>query len=212
MAVQHRPVEVPEKKRMIDRATLANRVRPKNAMIANYIEKPRTEVVQVPTPFLQRGEIDYVSTRGPDPPVAYTIALAEDGFTDLLFNNIPAFYELVKHAGLRLSDDNSRLQYVQTFLNVTTDFRTGFKILKSFDDIQLMNAAQPKEQQRYQELRDKYGAAIRPPVIKDSSVAQIWALQNRQLLQIMARVSPDGRIEVAQNVLEKEVPVNYIGR
>ena len=75
-----------------------------------------------------------------------------------------------------------------------------------------MNAAQPKEQQRYQELRDKYGAAIRPPVIKDSSVAQIWALQNRQLLQIMARVSPDGRIEVAQNVLEKEVPVNYIGR
>jgi hypothetical protein len=212
MALQHRPAQEREKKRMIDRAALANRVRPESAMVANFIDKPRTEVTQIPTPFLERGEIEHVSTRGPDPPLSYYIGCAEDGFTGLLGNNAAGFFDFVRHAGIRLGDDNSRLQYVQTFLNVTTDFRTGFQILKSFDDIKLMNAAQPKESQRYQDLRQKYGAVIRPPVIKDSSVAQIWALQNRQLLQIMARVSPDGRIEVAQKVLEQEVPVNYTGR
>lgn len=195
---------------MIDKESLARRLEPVEKPLADVVRIPETVVEPFSTPFFDRGIIESVTTRAPQRPFGFTVGLANDGFTSVLTNNQAGYFQLAQHAGLRLMDDSLRLAYVLAFFNAIRDYSHRFQILNRFDDIKLINQPTDDEKKQYEALRAKYANLIRPPVIKEGSLVQLFAVKDRNLAAIQARLSPSGQIDVAENVLEKEIPVSFV--
>jgi hypothetical protein len=196
---------------MTDQALLAKRLAPLGAPVADLVQRPNTEVRQLDTPFLQRGHIYRVTHRAPHRPVVFTAGWVEPDFAVMLPLNPQGFAELATRAGLRLDTADGRAQYVTTFLETTRDFRFRFDILRRFADIQLVPRATAEQQGRYDRLRREYEEVLKPPAFAGDGPwkGTVFVLKGQDLVRLDVTLCPEGKVEIAEKVLEKDLPIPY---
>ena len=197
---------------MIDKDSLAKRVDPSNGDAARMIRAERTEIHQYETRFFRQGSIYQVIYFLPQHPVIMVFGLAEKDFTVSLANNPGGFFQLVEKAGLDLSSPELRGAYVETFLATTRNQSTRFQVLRNFNEIEIITRASDEEVARYKQLEGKFGPAIRPPKVSDQTpwTVSLFALKAQDLVEIQAKLFPDGTLETAITVLEKKMPIDYV--
>lgn len=196
---------------MISREQLAKWMDEVNPQAAGLIRTPETVIEELAAPSLARGRIVKVSSRPPRRPVVFAIGIVDPDYRVMLGKNPAGYLELTARSGVRLDTEPLRIAHVTTFLETTCDLLSGFQILRSFDDIRMMNKPKPEERVRYDALRAKYGKTIRPPQAseQDPWTVTLFAVRSRNLVAIRVRVQPDGRIHPEEKVIEEAIPVPY---
>lgn len=176
--------------------------------ILTTLEKPETVVEQIPTEYFSNGGIFRVSTRPPDRPRVYNLGVwGADGI--VLLNNEPEhFFELAANAGLTLRSASDFVAYVTTFIDVTRDFKGGVQILNNIEESWWLTSPSADEARKRYELIAKFAKVVEAP--KDSSDSHstvvVYAIRNRALIRMNAKVEADGRIKVNEEILEAEMP------
>lgn len=192
---------------MTDKAIVAKRLAPLGALVADLVQRSNTEVRQLETPFLQRGEIYRVIHLAENHPVGFTAGWVDPDFAVMLPRNPQGFAELTARGGLRLDTPERRLTYVRTFLETTRDFRLPFQIARSFADLEVIPRATPEQRDRYEQLRKKYEPVIKAPALAGDGPwkGTVFVLKGQALVQLDVTLSPGGKLEIAEEVLEKEL-------
>jgi hypothetical protein len=205
------PAQTGKRKKM-DKETLAKRVETINPDVAAKVRAENSKIDQMETPFFAHGSIYRVTYFGPYRPITFVFGAGDDKSIVSLANNKKAFIEFAQNEGLRLDSDNLRLNYAETFLNSTRDFQSRFEIIRGFEDIKLINAPREDEKSRYAALRQEWEGKILPPKIsgRSPSVVMFFALKRQDLVEIEVKVFDDGRLEDAEKILEKDIPIAYV--
>lgn len=204
------PLPLQQEDVMSDRVPLARLVEPLNAEIARMIRDPDTEVHRLKTPFLAQGLIFRIDWSGPNKPFSLTIGYARrDNFTVLLPANTAGFNELVAKAGVVLDSDQQRVALAVTELETTRRFDETFVVLRSFEDLRLMANPTEQDQQRFREIRQKYGPVIRLPRAEGGGPWElpIYVLSRNDLCLFTVTLDPSGKSTVAQEVLVANTPL-----
>jgi len=197
---------------MIDKESLARRVDPSGGDTARMIRAEKTEIHQYDTRFFQRGAIYRVIYFLPQRPVNLVFGCAEPDFTVPLAHNPEGFFQLAEKAALDLSSAELRLAYVTTFLETTGNLSQRFQVLRSYSEIKIINRASDEEVARYKQLEGKFGPLIRPPKVSDLAPwsVSLYALKAQDLVEITAKLFPNGKVETGITVLEKNMPINTV--
>lgn len=172
------------------------------------LQKPETQVEQVPTPFFSNGGVYRVSTRPPERPRVYTLGVWGGDGIELLNNEPEHFFELAAKAGFSPRSSGDYAAYVTTFLDVTRDFTGGVQILNSIEDSWWLPSPSPEEAKKREEILAKFANVVQAPKISDSSgtTVVLFVIRNRALLRLNAIVEGDGRIRSSEEVLEAAMP------
>ena len=105
--------------------------------------------------------------------------------------------------------NGSALRFLEHF--ATRDFRRRFQILRRFADVELVVQATAAQRDRYEQLRQKYQAVIKPLVLEGSGPwkGTVFVLKGQDLVQPDVTLSADGKLEIAEKVLEQDLPIAY---
>jgi hypothetical protein len=201
--------QVQKETKKMDKETLAARVEKAIPDVAEKIRAERTTIDRIETPFFADGGIYRVMYPSKYRPITFVFGVARKDYAVPLAKNPKGFAELAQTAGLDLSTDSLRLSYVEAFLESTRDFQSRFQILRSFDDIELINKASEEEKRRYEDLKNKYRSTIKPPEVSGKEI-NLFVLKRQDLLRLVATVSDDGKIDIKEEILEKDLPIAYV--
>jgi len=195
---------------MIDKEKLAQRLEPIGKDAALLVRRDDTTVEQFDTPFWANGAVYRVTHLARYNPVVFTVGCAAD-LTVMLPRNPKGFMELAAKTGLRLNSAENRIAYVRVFLESTRDFRKRFQIVGKFGEIQLIAKPSPEETNRYKELQNKFDSVIKAPAVGDGPPWEVtlFALIGQDLAQLKAKLFPDGKLDVSESTLEKDLPIAY---
>lgn len=192
----------------LTRQELTQRAAPLGSPVHTALEKPQTVVERVPTPFLSAGAIYRVGTRPPDRPRLYILGVwGKDGIK-VLNNDPKAFFEVAANGGLTLATGSDYVDYVTTFLESTRDFTGGPQILKTIEESWWLPKPKPEEERKREEVIAKYAKVVQAPALSRESDATVvvYAIIDRALLRLDAKVETGGVINIAKTVLEPEMP------
>jgi hypothetical protein len=195
---------------MTNRTELAAAVEPLDSNFARMIRADKTEVEQVPTPFLVNGAIYRVTHLLPTRPVVFTVGCV--GSDAVLLAGRPEAYAILADVGgVRLDDDDARLAYAVTFLETTRSFGERFQILSSVDDILPRHRLEPGEMQRLEALRARLRDQVAPSAISGNDPWEVivFAIHGRALEQIKLVLDSDGSIVSTRETLEPDLPIAY---
>lgn len=195
---------------MTSKESLAQLVEPLNKQFAEMIRSDQAKVEQIPTPFLQAGEIHRVTRLLPTRPIVFTVGHAGD-FTVLLAGNPDGYLQLARKAQLRLDTDANRLAYLITFLETTRSFAHRFQILRDASEIKARPGLSEEAAGSFARKMEGYRSAIRPPEITGNGPwkATVFAVRGQGLVQIDLTLSSDGGISTKETVLEENLPIPY---
>lgn len=172
------------------------------------LQKPETQVEQVPTPFFSNGGVYRVSTRPPERPRVYLLgAWGADGI-ELLNNEPEHFFELAAKAGFTPRSSGDYAAYVTTFFDVTRDFTGGVQILNSIEDSWWLPSPSPEEAKKREQIIAKFANVVQAPKLSDNSgtTVVLFVIRDRALLRLNAIVEGDRRIRSSEEVLEAAMP------
>jgi hypothetical protein len=193
-----------------DKEVLAGLVEPVDPQAARLIGDPRTEVERLETPFLVQGRIFRVVHNGPYRPIGFTVGYAQpENWVVLLPTNVAGFEELAARAGAKLDSDALRQAYAITLLETTRSFARPFKVLRRWADLKPLPVLTPAQEERLAALRTRYEPQI---VLTETRGAGPWriplfVLSGYDLELRTVTLRPDGRVAVANSVLETETPL-----
>ncbi|HSW49760.1 MAG TPA: hypothetical protein VLH09_06265 [Bryobacteraceae bacterium] len=197
---------------MIDKETLARRVDPSGGDTARMIRAETTQIHQYDTPFFRRGAVYRVVYFLPHKPVNLVFGCAEPDFAISLAHSPEAFFTLAEKAGLDLGSSELRLKYVQTLLETTGNLSQRFQVLRSYSEMQIVTRPTEEEVARYKQLEAKFDGVIRAPKVSDQPPwnVSLFALKAQDLVEIQGKLYPNGKVETAVTVLEKDMPVDTV--
>jgi hypothetical protein len=172
------------------------------------LEKPKTVVERIPTPFFTAGAIYRVGTRPPDRPRLYVLGVwGKDGIK-VLNNDPTAFFDVAANSGLKLTTGSDYVDYVVAFLESTRDFTSGPQILKTIEEAWWLRKLKPEEARKREEIIAKYAKVVEAPKLSREADATVvvYAIIDRKLLRLNAKVESGGAIDIIEVVLEPEMP------
>lgn len=192
----------------LNRQELTQRAAPLGPPVHTVLEKPETVVERVPSQFFKDGAIYRVSTRPPERPRTYVLGVWGNDGIKLLNADPEAFFELAASSGLKLASGSDYVDYVITFMESTRDFRGGPQILKTIEESWWLQSPSPEEMRKREEIIAKYAKVIEAPKLSDESDATVivYAIINRKLLRLNAKVEGNGQIKISETILEPEMP------
>ncbi|MBX7053342.1 MAG: hypothetical protein K1X36_00170 [Pyrinomonadaceae bacterium] len=176
--------------------------------ILTALQRPETNVEQIPTTFFTSGGIYRVSTRPPDRPRVYALGFWGTDGLEVLNNEPEHFFELASKSGLNLRSSGEYVAYVSAFFDVTRDFTGGIQILNSIQESWWLPSPSPEETRKKGEIIDKYTNVVEGPKLKDGFPATVilFVIRDRALLRMNAEVESNGRIRLNEEILEPEMP------
>ena len=195
---------------MSDRDPLAQLVEPINAEVARLIRDPASTVQRLDTPFLRHGLIFRIDWYGRHKPVSVTIGYARrDNFTVLLPTNTAGFHELVAKADVMLDSDEQRVAFAVTELETTRRFDETLLVLRSFENLRVLANPTAQDQQRFDEIRQKYEPVIHLPRTDGGGPWKmpIYVLSRNDLCLFTVTLDASGNSTVVRQVLEANVPL-----
>lgn len=172
------------------------------------LQRPETNVEQLPTTYFANGGIYRVSTRPPDRPRVYALGFwGTDGI--VVLNNEPEhFFELASNSGLSFRSSGDYAAYVTAFFDVTRDFTGGIQILNSIQESWWLPSPSTEEARKKDEVIAKYANIVEGPKMKvgSQSTVTVFVIRDRALLRVNAEVETNGRIRFSEEVMEPEMP------
>lgn len=192
----------------LTREQLTQRAAPLGPPVHTALEKPQTAVERVPTPFFTTGAIYRVGTRPPDRPRLYVLGVWGENGIKVLNNDPEAFFEVAANSGLKLASGSDYVDYVVAFLESTRDFTSGPQILKTIEESWWLRKLKPEEEQKREEVIAKYQKVVEAPKLSRESDATVvvYAIIDRALLRLNAKVEESGVITIEKTVLEPKMP------
>lgn len=195
---------------MIDltRQELTQRAARLGSPVHSALEKSETVVERVPTPFFANAAIYRVSTRPPDRPRLYVLGVwGKDGIK-VLNNDPKGFFELAANGGLKLTTGADYVDYVKTFLNSTRDYTGGVQVLDKIEDSWWLPNPTPEEKRKREDVIAKYAKVVEAPKLSRDSMSTVivYCIRDLALLRLSAKVEGNGHVEIAEDVLEPEMP------
>lgn len=172
------------------------------------LENPDTLVARVPTPFFSNGGIYRVSTPPPEPPRVYILGVwGKDGIK-VLNNDPDSYFAAAANSGLKLTTGADYVDYVITFIEATRDFTGGPQVLKKIEESWWLPKPSPEEARKREEVTTKYAKVVEAPKIssESDSTVVVYAIVDRKLLRLNAKVERVGKIQISETVLEPLMP------
>lgn len=189
-----------------DRMTLAGLVEAVDPNQARFLRDERTVLTRVPTPFLRRGLVFRFEWRGPSGPYAGVIGYAHANQAVYFLAGSPDHFDaLTAAAGVALDTDEQRASLAVTRLEATRRLDETFVVLRSFDDMRLMNSPPPEVLARAKALRATYMPRIVPPRSEPSSggwVVPVYVLSVTDLCLYTVSIGANGHSSHTRAVLE----------
>lgn len=201
-----------EEKQVSDnREILAKRVEGVDAETAQAIRDPKTEITKISTPFFPEGRILQASSFAPTHPIISYIGIDDKNFTVILNANAEGFFELAEKAHVTVEKKDVRLEYCKVFLETVLAPDKRLQVLKSVNDIEKRPNLSEAEEKQFEEFKEKYQKIITAPQISDAvpSKAVFFVIKKQDLVRLDLTVLLDGKIEVQEKVLEKELLIPY---
>lgn len=201
-----------EEKQVSDnREILAKRVEGVDAETAQSIRDPKTEITKISTPFFPGGRILRASSFAPTHPIISYIGIDDKNFTVILNANPEGFFELAEKADAALEKKDMRLAYCKVFLETVLAANKRLQILESVNDIEKRPNLSEEEEKQFEEFKTKYQKIITAPQMSDAvpSKAVFFVVKKQDLVRLDLTVSLNGKIDLQEKVLEKELLIPY---
>ncbi|MBC7797372.1 MAG: hypothetical protein H7Z37_10905 [Pyrinomonadaceae bacterium] len=189
---------------------LAQRVEKVDENIAKLVRDEKSKIERIATPFFKNGAIYKVEKFAPSRPIITFIGCDDKDFTVTLNANPEGYFDLATKSGLNLGSKDLRLNYILTFF-ATTKGAERFQVVEKIDDIKQRPNLDETNVKKFKEFRDKYAKTIAAPTVSDNTPhrAVIFAVKGQSLIKIDAVLSPDGKINLQETTLEKELLIPY---
>ncbi len=204
--------EKQENKKVSDREKLAEKVEKTDEDTAQIIRDEDTEISLLDTPFLRNARIYRLKEILPTKPVmTYLGCINEKDFCVTLNANPKGFFELIEKAGVLLEKQDLRVKYAEVYLETVESKNKRFDILQSVKDIEPRPGLTDEEKQKFEQFQTKYAAVITAPQATNSfpSTAVFFVVKEQNLVKIELVISPDGKIQMNEIVLEKDLLIPY---
>jgi hypothetical protein len=162
------------------------------------LQRPETNVEQLPTTYFANGGIYRVSTRPPDRPRVYALGFwGTDGI--VVLNNEPEhFFELASNSGLSFRSSGDYAAYVTASAPVWPCWLWRW----------WLPSPSTEEARKKDEVIAKYANIVEGPKMKvgSQSTVTVFVIRDRALLRVNAEVETNGRIRFSEEVMEPEMP------
>jgi len=205
------PALAAERTTMVDIADIARRFDVSEPDLAGRIRDPRTTASDIPLPFLKPGQqFVEVITRTEPYPFKFPV-LIEGGSATFLANRPDELKRIAKASGFRLDTPAAAVAYVALLLRLEQPYSRRLVILDRFTDVPPLTTPSQEQRARYDALAAKYANVIRSPVVEvrnGVATGTAYAVRRQALERLNFSVHADGRAEIAEEVLEPDLPIN----
>ena len=193
---------------MSDTALLAKRVETLDPEFAKRMLKEPTTITPYAADFFKNGAVTHVACNGRYGPVQMNVGVAGD-FVVSLLGDPAAYFRLAAKAGLQLDTAARRDAYVRVFLEATKDLSRRTQFLDAFPDYRKTDQTTPAETERYNAIKKALGPIVKPLALSPTAPfkGKAFALVNWDLTEYQVALAADGKITVAVQALEKNMPL-----
>jgi len=200
-----------ENKTVDDKENLAQRLEKVDVDSANIIRNADSKLKQLSTPFFRVGKIYRVSQSLTTRPLVIFIGIDEKDFAAVLNANPDGYFELAKKSELVLETRDLKLDYAKTFLETVESKNKRLLILQNVKDIKERPNLDETKKKEFVAFQSKYEKIIVPPYVNDSIPyeATFFVVKKQDLVRLDLYVSADGKIEIKDTVLEKNILIPY---
>jgi hypothetical protein len=200
-----------ERMKMVDIPEIARRFEATEPDLAARIRDPGTTAEDIPLPFLKPGQqFAEGITRTGRYPTKFPVLLEGDRAT-FLGDRPDELKRIARESGFRLDTPAAAVAYVAMLLRLGQPYSRRLMVLNKFTDVPLTTNPSAEERARYDALAAKYANVIRPPVAEvrnGVATGVAYVVHAQDLERVTFSVSPDGRADVRQDVLERDLPID----
>ena len=195
----------------MNKQKLAQRVEKIEPSLAAFILDENSELERVAAPFFKTAAIYKAQGFEPTRPQILFVGCDDTDFCAILNANPKGFFELAQKSPPDLGKKELRLDYLDFFFTVTNPNDERLLLLDGADDIKPRPNLSATETQQFKQFHDKYQKIIHAPTVSDNSPykAVIFAVKGQNLIRIDAILTNDGKINLSETVLEKDLLIPY---
>ncbi len=207
---QIKPTPTPkqEKKNVMDKESLAKKIESIDANTATIIRDANTKIEQISTSFLQSGEIFVATKFAPSRLIQIYIGKNDDAVF-LIGGNAEKYFEFIEKAKLSLNNSETRIAYLNNFLQITEAGKGRFQILESIADIKIRPNLSDENKQKFVAFQAKFKSIITPiKEIGDNKFA-VFIIIRQDLVKLELSIKSDNKIERKDEILEKDLLIPY---
>lgn len=196
---------------MVDIAEIARGFEAPEPALAARIRDPRTTAEEIPLAFLKPDQrFVEVITRTGRYPTKFPVLLERNRVV-FLGDRPDELKRIARESGFRLDTPAAAVAYVAMLLRLGQPYSRRLVVLDRFTDVPLMARPSAEERARYDALATKYANVIRPPaseVRNGVATGVAYVVRAQDLERVTFSVFPDGRAEITQDVLDRDLPID----
>lgn len=182
-----------------------------DALKADLVQRDGTDILELPTTFLNACKLYRVKYFGPSKPIVFYVGAALPERVFVTTGNPEAFVDMACEDGVVISSAAEATEYVTAFLKATRPMTRLFYFLNAVEDIQFLPKLTGDAPARVEILKEKYAETIASPNAavdgEGNFRVSLFAMIERDLVRIDSVVDSAGRIEVDGIKLEEGLPV-----
>lgn len=203
------PSATKEKDIVMDKKELAERVSRIDKETSEIIIDEESEIQTVDTPFLKDGKIYKVVIFAPTNLIEIYIGVVGKDFTALIGGDEDKYFEFAEKGEINIQNNQLRIAYLVSFLEITKTDGERFQIIDSISDIEKRPNLSEEQEQKFIEFQDKYKSIINPPKQLDSGNYKVFVIKGQDLVEYELTITEDNLIKAKDSILEKDLLIPY---
>ena len=192
------------------RTRLADALATDRPDLARLLADESVTLTPVPTPWLPGRQILDVLADTGSHPVRFYVALSDEGDAVVLTRDADAFVGLLADADVRVPDEQTAVDVVDTYLDATRSFQVWSQRVGSLDEIELLLTLDADQQAAWDAVVADLGADVAPTRAAnrgDGFDVVAWVADGDTLVRHDVRVTEDGGLSDRTTVLATGLPV-----
>jgi hypothetical protein len=179
---------------------------------SRFVASPLSEIEPYPAHFLQRFRIYRVLHTNPPLSVLFYVGFAPGERAYVLTQEPENYVEMARADGATIDSEQTAVQYVTAYLEVTRKTRSLFYVVSSPDDILFRPELNEQEDRVKADFLATVGAQIAPPRAArtgEGYTVTVYVVNNDGLERRTATVSPDGGLREDVVTIASDLPLVY---